>query len=312
MNAGIVGIGRYVPEMVLTNHDLEKIVETSDEWIRTRTGIEERHIAGDDENTSDMALKAAEAAIKDAGISAEDIELILVSTVTPDQPFPTVSCMIQEKLGAKNAAAMDISAACAGFMYGMITAKQFVESGTYKNVLVVAVEKLSKITDWTDRNTAVLFGDGAGAAIIGPVSEGRGILSFELGADGTGGKHLYEDEQKHIIMNGREVFKFAVRQMGDSAISVIEKAGLTKEDVDFLVPHQANIRIMESSRQRLGLPEEKMSKTVAKYGNTSASSIPIAIVEELNNGRIKDDDVIVLVGFGGGLVWGAVVIRWGK
>lgn len=312
MNAGIVGIGRYVPEKVLTNHDLEKIVETSDEWIRTRTGIEERHIAGDDENTSDMALKAAEAAIKDAGISAEDIELILVSTVTPDQPFPTVSCMIQEKLGAKNAAAMDISAACAGFMYGMITAKQFVESGTYKNVLVVAVEKLSKITDWTDRNTAVLFGDGAGAAIIGPVSEGRGILSFELGADGTGGKHLYEDEQKHIIMNGREVFKFAVRQMGDSAISVIEKAGLTKEDVDFLVPHQANIRIMESSRQRLGLPEEKMSKTVAKYGNTSASSIPIAIVEELNNGRIKDDDVIVLVGFGGGLVWGAVVIRWGK
>ncbi|WP_379969978.1 beta-ketoacyl-ACP synthase III [Ectobacillus sp. sgz5001026] len=312
MNAGIVGIGRHVPEKVLTNHDLEKIVETSDEWIRTRTGIEERHIASDDENTSDMALKAAEAAIKDAGISAEDIELILVSTVTPDQPFPTVSCMIQEKLGAKNAAAMDISAACAGFMYGMITAKQFIESGTYKYVLVVAVEKLSKITDWTDRNTAVLFGDGAGAAIIGPVSEGRGILSFELGADGSGGKHLYEDEQKHIIMNGREVFKFAVRQMGDSAISVIEKAGLTKEDVDFLVPHQANIRIMESSRQRLGLPEEKMSKTVAKYGNTSASSIPIAIVEELNNGRIKDDDVIVLVGFGGGLVWGAVVIRWGK
>lgn len=312
MNAGIVGIGRYVPENVLTNHDLEKMVETSDEWIRSRTGIEERHIASDDENTSDMALKAAEAAIKDAGISAEDIELILVSTVTPDQPFPTVSCMIQEKLGAKNAAAMDISAACAGFMYGMITAKQFVESGTYKHVLVVAVEKLSKITDWTDRNTAVLFGDGAGAAIIGPVSEGRGILSFELGADGSGGKHLYEDEQKHIIMNGREVFKFAVRQMGDSAISVIEKAGLTKEDVDFLVPHQANIRIMESSRQRLGLPEEKMSKTVAKYGNTSASSIPIAIVEELNNGKIKDDDVIVLVGFGGGLVWGAVVIRWGK
>ncbi|WP_416828736.1 beta-ketoacyl-ACP synthase III [Ectobacillus polymachus] len=312
MNAGIVGIGRYVPEKVLTNLDLEKMVDTSDEWIRTRTGIEERHIAADDEDTSDMALKAAEEAIKDAGISPEEIELILVSTVTPDRPFPSVSCMIQEKLGAKNAAAMDISAACAGFMYGMITAKQFIETGTYKHVLVVAVEKLSKITDWTDRNTAVLFGDGAGAAVIGPVSEGRGILSFELGADGSGGKHLYENEEKHIVMNGREVFKFAVRQMGDSAIKVIEKAGLTKEDVNFLVPHQANIRIMESSRQRLDLPEEKMSKTVAKYGNTSASSIPIALVEELNNGIIQDDDVIVLVGFGGGLVWGAVAIRWGR
>lgn len=312
MNAGIVGIGRYVPEKVLTNLDLEKMVDTSDEWIRTRTGIEERHIAADDEDTSDMAVKAAEEAIKDAGISPEEIELILVSTVTPDRPFPSVSCMIQEKLGAKNAAAMDISAACAGFMYGMITAKQFIETGTYKHVLVVSVEKLSKITDWTDRNTAVLFGDGAGAAVIGPVSEGRGILSFELGADGSGGKHLYENEEKHIVMNGREVFKFAVRQMGDSAIKVIEKAGLTKEDVNFLVPHQANIRIMESSRQRLDLPEEKMSKTVAKYGNTSASSIPIALVEELNNGMIHDDDVIVLVGFGGGLVWGAVAIRWGR
>lgn len=310
MRAGFVGIGRYLPEKVVTNADLEKIVDTSDEWVRTRTGIEERRIAGDHIDTSDMAFEAAKAAIKDAGITAMDIDLILVATVTPDRPFPSVSCMLQERLGAKKAAAMDISAACAGFMYGVVTAKQFIESQVYKNILVVGVEKLSKITDWSDRNTAVLFGDGAGAAIIGPVSGDRGILSFELGADGTGGKHLYQDE--YIIMNGREVFKFAVRQMGESCVHVLEKAGLSNEDVDLLIPHQANIRIMEASRQRLELPVEKMSKTVQKYGNTSAASIPISIVEELEAGKIKDDDVIVMVGFGGGLTWGAIALRWGK
>ncbi|WP_042455270.1 beta-ketoacyl-ACP synthase III [Neobacillus dielmonensis] len=310
MKAGIVGIGRYLPEKVLTNFDLEKMMDTSDEWIRTRTGIEERRIAADDVDTSDMAFAAAQKAIQDAGITPEQIDLILVATVTPDTPFPSVSCKIQERLGAWKAAAMDISAACAGFMYGVVTAKQFIESQCYKYVLVVGVEKLSKITDWNDRNTAVLFGDGAGAAIIGPVSENRGILSFELGADGTGGKHLYQDE--YIIMNGREVFKFAVRQMGESCIHVLEKAGLKKEDVDFLIPHQANIRIMEASRQRLDLQPEKMSKTVHKYGNTSAASIPISIVEELEAGKIKDDDIIVMVGFGGGLTWGAIAIRWGK
>ncbi|MBM7653698.1 beta-ketoacyl-ACP synthase III [Neobacillus cucumis] len=310
MRAGIVGMGRYLPEKILTNHDLEKIVDTSDEWIRTRTGIEERRIAADDVNTSDMAFAAAEKAIQDAGITAEDIDLILVATVTPDSPFPSVACRIQERLGAKKAAAMDVSAACAGFMYGIITAKQFIESQVYKYVLVVGVEKLSKITDWNDRNTAVLFGDGAGAAIIGAVSENRGILSFELGADGTGSKHLYQDE--YIIMNGREVFKFAVRQMGESCINVLEKAGLTKEDVDFLIPHQANIRIMEASRQRLELPVEKMSKTVNKYGNTSAASIPISMIEDVEAGRIKDDDIVVMVGFGGGLTWGAIAMRWGK
>ncbi|MEH7302291.1 beta-ketoacyl-ACP synthase III [Neobacillus drentensis] len=310
MRAGIVGIGRYLPEKIVTNQDLEKIMDTSDEWIRTRTGIEERRIAADDVDTSDMALAAAQEAIKHAGITAEEIDLILVATVTPDTPFPSVACRIQEKLGATKAAAMDISAACAGFMYGMVTGKQFIETEVYKYVLVVGVEKLSKVTDWNDRNTAVLFGDGAGAAILGPVSENRGILSFELGADGTGAKHLYQDE--YIIMNGREVFKFAVRQMGESSLHVLEKAGLTKEDVDFLIPHQANIRIMEASRQRLELPVEKMSKTVHKYGNTSAASIPISIVEELEAGKLKDDDVIVMVGFGGGLTWGAIAIRWGK
>lgn len=310
MNAGILGVGRCLPEKILTNHELEKIVDTNDEWIRTRTGIEERRIADDDTDTSDLAYEAAVKALENAQISAEEIGLILVATVTPDHPFPSVSCMLQERLGAKNAAAMDVSAACAGFMYGVITAKQFIESDSYKYVLVVGVEKLSKVTDWNDRNTAVLFGDGAGAVVMGHVSEGRGILSFELGANGAGAKHLYQDE--FIIMNGREVFKFAVRQMADSSVHVIEKAGLQKEDVDFLIPHQANIRIMEASRQRLGLPEEKMSKTIKKYGNTSSSSIPIAMAEELEAGKIKDDDVIVMVGFGGGLTWGAICMRWGR
>ncbi|ART75790.1 3-oxoacyl-ACP synthase [Sutcliffiella horikoshii] len=310
MNAGILGIGRYVPEKILTNADLEKMVDTTDEWIKTRTGIEERRIATDDVDTSHMAYYAAEKALKDAGITAEELDMIIVATVTPDNPFPSVACMIQERLGAKKACAFDMSAACAGFMYGIITAKQFVEAGTYKHVLVVGVEKLSKIVDWEDRNTAVLFGDGAGATVIGPVSEGRGILSFELGADGTGSKHLYQDET--IVMNGREVFKFAVRQMGESAVNVLEKAGLSKEDVDFLIPHQANIRIMEAARERLGLPLEKMSMTVQKYGNTSAASIPISIVEEIEKGNIHDDDLVVMVGFGGGLTWGAIAIRWGR
>jgi 3-oxoacyl-[acyl-carrier-protein] synthase III len=284
MNVGIVGIGRYVPENIVTNHDLEKRMDTSDEWIRTRTGIRERRIAGDDMNTSHMAFLASKKAIENAGISPEDIDLILTATVTPDQSFPSVSCMLQEQLGAKNAAAMDISAACSGFMYGMVTAKQFIETGVYKYVLVIGAEKLSKIIDWNDRSTAVLFGDGAGAVIMGPVSDSRGILSFELGADGSGGKHLYQED--YICMNGREVFKFAVRQMGESAVRVIEKAGFKTEDVDFLIPHQANIRIMEASRQRLGLPIEKMSNTVGKYGNTSAASIPISLVEDV--GRRKD------------------------
>jgi len=312
MNAGIIGIGKYSPEKVLTNFDLEKMVDTSDEWIRTRTGIEERRIAPDEIDTSDMAYEAALKALENANVSAEDIDLILVATVTPDMPFPSVACLLQNRLGATKAAAMDISAACSGFMYGVVTAKQFIETNTYKHVLVIGVEKLSKITNWEDRNTAVLFGDGAGAAVLGPVSEGRGILAFDLGAAGIGAKHLYEDKNGHIIMNGREVFKFAVRQMGESSEKVIEKAGLKKEDVNFLIPHQANIRIMESARQRLELPIEKMSKTVNKYGNTSSASIPISLVEDVEAGRIKDDDVVVLVGFGGGLTWGSIALRWGR
>ncbi|MBB6176731.1 MULTISPECIES: beta-ketoacyl-ACP synthase 3 [Anoxybacillus] len=310
MNAGIIGIGRYLPERIVTNKELEQRMDTSDEWIRTRTGIEERRIASDDMDTSDMAYIAAKRALDDAGISPEQIDFILVATVTPDRAFPSVACMLQEKLGAVRAAALDVSAACAGFMYAMVTAKQFIETDTYKYVLVVGVEKLSKIVDWTDRNTAVLFGDGAGAVVMGKVSEGRGIVSFELGADGTGGKYLYEDD--YVVMNGREVFKFAVRQMGESCIRVLEKAGLTKADVDFLIPHQANIRIMEAARERLELPVDRMSITVNKYGNTSAASIPISLVEEVEAGRIQDGDLIIMVGFGGGLTWGAIALRWGK
>ena len=312
MGVGVLGVGHFVPDKVLTNKQLEQIVDTTDEWIRTRTGIEERRIAEDDMDTSDMAFLAAEKALEDAQIKASDIDLILVATVTPDTPFPSVACMLQERLGAKKAAAMDLSAACAGFMYGMITGKQFIETNTYQHILVVGVEKLSKITDWTDRNTCVLFGDGAGAVVLGKVSDGKGILSFELGADGSGTKHLYQNDNRYISMNGREVFKFAVRQMPQSSVNVIEQIDLKKEDVDYLIPHQANIRIMNAARERLGIPEEKMAKVIHKYGNNSSASIPIALSESVHSGKIREDDLIVLVGFGGGLTWGAVALRWGK
>lgn len=311
MSAGILGMGKYVPDRVLTNFDLEKMMDTNDEWIRTRTGIKERRIAGKETNSSDMAYAAAKKAIANSGLEVSDIDMIIVATITPDQPFPSVACMIQDRLGAEKIPAMDISAACSGFIYGIVTAKQFVDTKAYQHILVVGVEKLSKITDWEDRSTAVLFGDGASAAVVGPVSEGKGILSFELGADGSGGQYLYQ-EGNYIKMNGREVFKFAVRKMGECAVDVVKKAGLKKSDIDYLIPHQANIRIMEASRERLEIPEDKMIKTVQKYGNTSSSSIPLALTDAVEDGKIKDGDLIVLVGFGGGLTWGGLTMRWGK
>lgn len=312
MNVGVLGTGHYLPTVVLTNKDLEKIVDTSDEWIRTRTGIEERRIADDDVETADMAFFAAEQALKEANIEAHEIDLILVATVTAESSFPSVACKIQDKLGAKNAAAMDISAACSGFIYGMVTAEQFIKSGAYRYVLVVGAEKLSSITDWSDRNTCVLFGDGAGAVVMGQVSDGKGILSFELGADGSGGEHLYQDKNEYLEMNGREVFKFAVKQMPESSVKVIEKIGCEKEDVDYLIPHQANIRIMEAARKRLGISEDRMATTIKKYGNNSAASIPMALSESVKSGKIVENDLIVLVGFGGGLTWGALAMRWGR
>ncbi|MCT8138082.1 ketoacyl-ACP synthase III [Anaerobacillus sp. CMMVII] len=309
---GIIGVGSYVPQNVVANCDLEALMDTNDEWIKSRTGIEERRIAPEGTDTSDMAIIAAKNALKNASLTASDIDLIIVATATPDYVFPSVACMVQEGLGIPNIPAMDLSAACSGFVYAVVTGKQFIDSNTYKNVLVIGSEKFSKIIDWTDRNTSVLFGDGAGAVILSEVSKGRGILAFEIGADGKGGKHLLVDNKTNFVtMNGREVFKFAVRQMPESSLSVVTKAGLTTDDVDFLVPHQANIRIIDAARTKLGLDKTKVSTTVTKHGNTSAASIPLALFSEIENGKINDGDVIVMVGFGGGLTWGSICLRWG-
>lgn len=309
--AGILGIGHYVPERVVTNYDLEKIMDTTHEWIVTRTGIKERRIADEDMNTSDLASKAALAAIEHAGIEVDDIDLIIVATSTPDyQVFPSVACLVQEKIKARTVGAMDVSAACSGFVYAMILAKQFIETGANQRVLVIGAEKMSKKLDWKDRNTAVLFGDGAGAVVMGPVSGDRGILAYDMGADGSGASQLVIRD--FLEMNGREVFRFAVRQMPQTIMNVMDKANLLIEDIDFLIPHQANTRIIENAMEKLGIPADKVSITVDKYGNTSGATIPLSLIEELNQGKIKDGDVIVLVGFGGGLTWGSIALRWGK
>ncbi|MFC4775431.1 beta-ketoacyl-ACP synthase III [Paenibacillus sp. GCM10023252] len=322
---GIIGSGKYVPERILTNQELEQMVETNDEWIVTRTGIRERRIAAPEQATSDLALKASLDAVAAAGITVEDIDLIIVATITPDMYFPSTACLLQEKLGAKRAAAFDLSAACSGFIYGLATASSMIASGMYKHVLVVGAECLSRITDYTDRNTCILFGDGAGAVVLGQVAEGRGFQSFQLGADGAGGELLkvcgggskvpasaesVEAKQHFIHMAGNDVFKFAVRIMGSAAEEALHKAGKTKEEIDLLVPHQANIRIIQSALHRLDLPEEKCMVNLDKYGNVSAASIPIALAEAVEQGRVKEGDCLVLVGFGGGLTWGASVLIW--
>ncbi|AIQ35557.1 3-oxoacyl-ACP synthase [Paenibacillus sp. FSL R5-0345] len=322
---GIIGTGKYVPEKILTNSDLEKIVETNDEWIVSRTGIRERHIAAPHEATSDLAYEAALKALDSAGMKAEDLDLIIIATVTPDSAFPSTACILQDKLGAKGAAAFDLSAACSGFVYSLATAVGFIQNGMYNNALIIGADTLSRITDYTDRNTCVLFGDGAGAVIIGEVPEGRGFQSFDLGAEGSGGNLLkleaggsrlpasqqtVEDKKHFIYMNGREVFKFAVRVMGSATERVLTKAGLGKEDIDLFVPHQANIRIIQSAMQRLDLPPEKCVINVDKYANTSAASIPLALVEAAEEGRMKEGDTVLMVGFGGGLTWGASVLIW--
>ncbi|MCE5168006.1 ketoacyl-ACP synthase III [Paenibacillus profundus] len=324
-SVGIIGTGKYVPERVLTNSDMEKMVETSDEWIVSRTGIKERRIAAEHEATSDLAFHAAEQALKAAGITAEQLDLIVVTTVTPDTTFPSTACLVQERLGAKRAAAFDLSAACSGFVYGLANASNFIAMGIYKYALVIGAECLSRITDYTDRNTCILFGDGAGAAVLGPVPEGRGFKSFVLGADGGGGELLkleaggsrmpassetVQNKRHYIYMNGREVFKFAVRIMGSAAEEALAKAGKTKEDIDLLVPHQANTRIIHAALERLNLPEEKCMINLPRYANTSAASIPLALAEAVEEGRVREGDTILLVGFGGGLTWSASVIEW--
>jgi len=325
MSVGVLGAGKYVPEKVLTNHDLEQMVETNDEWIVTRTGIRERRISSAEQASSDLAYHASLKALDNAGLTAEDLDLIIVATITPDSAFPSTACILQERLGAKKAAAFDLSAACSGFIYGLANATSMIATGMYKHVLVVGSECLSKITDYTDRNTCILFGDGAGAVVLGQVPEGRGFRSFVLGADGSGGELLHLEgggsrcpsseqslkEKKHYIyMAGKEVFKFAVRIMGSAALEALEKAGMTKDDVDLLVPHQANIRIIHSALEKLNLPEEKCMINLDRYGNVSAASIPIALAEAVEEGRMQEGDCIVLVGFGGGLTWGASVLVW--
>jgi 3-oxoacyl-[acyl-carrier-protein] synthase-3 len=324
-SVGILGTGSYLPEKVLTNADLEKMVDTNDEWIVSRTGIRERRIAAPEEASSDLSVKAAEKALKKAGIRAEELDMIIVTTVTPDMNFPATACLVQDRLGAKKAATFDLSAACTGFIYGISTGAQFIATGVYKYVLVIGVECLSRIVDWTDRNTCVLFGDGAGAAVLGPVEEGYGFLSFELGGDGSGGNLLnlpaggsrlpasektIQERLHYVHMSGREVFKFAVRVMGNATEEALAKAGLSKEDIDFLVPHQANIRIIDSAVKRLGLTEDKVVVNLDRYGNMSSASIPVALDEAVERGQIKKGDTMVLCGFGGGLTWGATVLKW--
>lgn len=320
---GILGTGKYVPERRLTNRDLEQMVDTNDEWIVTRTGIRERRIADEAEATSDLAYEASVKALAAAGLTADQIDLIIVATITPDMFFPSTACLLQERLGAKQAAAFDLSAACSGFIYGLAAANGFIQSGLYRRILVVGAETLSRITDYTDRNTCILFGDGAGAVVVGEVPEGRGFQSFVLGADGSGGDLLricgggsrmpsnaqtVADKRHYLEMNGRDVFKFAVRVMGSAAEEALAKAGLGKQDIDLLVPHQANIRIVHSALERLGLPEDKAMVNLDRYGNVSAASIPLALAEAVEEGRAKAGDRLVLVGFGGGLTWGSTVL----
>lgn len=326
-SVGISGVGSYVPEKVLTNDDLSKMVDTSHEWIVTRTGIEERRIADKDTATSDLATKAALNALEDANVKPEEIDLIIVATVTPDHSFPSTACIVQSNIGATNAAAFDMSVGCSGFVYGLITGANFIQTGVYKRVLVIGAETLSKIVDWEDRNTCVLFGDGAGACVLERCEEGYGILSYELGSDGSNGKVLIqqaggsrmpasletvENKLHSIEMEGKEVFKFAVRVMERSSLEALEKANLNLEDIDFLVPHQANIRIIDAAQKRLKLDKSKVCVNLNKYGNMSSASIPVSLDEVLRDGRIKKGDNVIMVAFGAGLTWGSVAIKWSK
>ncbi|MDI6638518.1 MAG: beta-ketoacyl-ACP synthase III [Bacillota bacterium] len=324
--AGIAGTGAAVPEGILNNFDLEKMVDTSNEWIVERTGIRERRIARDGEVTSDLAARAARLALDDAAVSAEDVDLVIVATVTPDMPFPSCACVVQGKIGASKAAAFDIGAGCTGFVYALSLAHSLVAAGRYSNVLVIGAETLSRIVNWRDRNTCVLFGDGAGAALVRPLEHGDGVIACILGADGTRGdlltlpgggsahpaSHDTVDQGLHYIhMQGNQVYRFAVRTMVDATREVLDKAGLAEDDIDLVIPHQANQRLLDLAAERLGAPE-KVYSNVARFGNTSAASIPIALDEASRAGRLKADDRVLLVAFGAGLTWGAAILRWCK
>jgi len=321
---GIIGVGEYLPEKILTNADLEKIVDTSDEWITTRTGIKERHLALPGEATSDLAFKAAQKALANAKFKPEDLDLIIVATITPDMPFPSVAAIIQDKLGAKKAACFDISAACAGFVYGLSVAGKFIACSAYKNALVIGAEVLSSITDWQDRNTCVLFGDGAGAVVLSEVKKG-GIISTYLGCDGSkvgilnlpaGGSRnpatseTVRNRQHFLKMQGNELFKIAVNTMTGAAQTVLKQAGMTFADVDLIIPHQANSRIIMAVAKKLSIPEDKVYLNIERCGNMSSASTVTALCEAVTEGKVKKGDIILLDAFGAGLVWGACIIEW--
>lgn len=326
MGVRIVGLGAYVPEKVLTNHDLEKMVDTSDEWIIERTGIRERRIASENEATSDLAYKASLMAIQKAGIKKEDIDMIIVATATPDMLFPATACLLQAKLGLKGIPCFDLEAACPGFIYALEVARGILNSDfEMKYILVVGAETLSRIVDFTDRNTCVLFGDGAGACILTKDDTDKGLIATYLGGDGSLGDLLYlpaggaktpasletvQNRLHYVKMKGREVFKHAVLMMQESVVKVLKKANLTPNDVDWLVPHQANWRIIDATRERLGMPWEKVYVNIEKYGNTSAASIPIALWEMEEKGLLRDGQIVLTVAFGAGFTWGANIIKW--
>jgi 3-oxoacyl-[acyl-carrier-protein] synthase III len=323
--ASITGIGSYLPSKVLTNYDLEKIIDTSNEWIIQRTGIKERRIVEDGVITSDLAVRASRKAMEDAGVSPEELDMIITSTITPDHIFPSTSCYLQHKLGATRAGAFDILAACAGFIYALSVGESFVNSGTVRTVLVVGAECLSKITDYTDRTTCVLFGDGAGAVILQKSSTKHEILSCSLAADGSqadvlimpgGGSRIpptlesIQQRAHYIQFRGKEVFKLAINSMTNLILETTEKNKLKLDDINLIIPHQSNIRIIEATMEKLGIPMEKAFVNIDKYGNTSSASVPIAIDEARKEGRLKKGDIVMLVAFGGGLTWGSSVIRW--
>jgi 3-oxoacyl-[acyl-carrier-protein] synthase-3 len=321
----IAGIGRSIPPRVVTNHDLEKLVETDDEWIRSRTGIRERRVVSDGVATSDLAVEASREALESAGVEASDLDLIIVGTATPDMLFPATACLVQDRIGAHRAGAYDLSAACSSWAYGVAMGHAAVASGTAESVLVIGAETLSRITDWTDRATCVLFGDAAAAVVLRPCAPHEGFLAFHLGADGAGaplislpagGSRLPTSEQTvaagdhYLKMNGREVYKFAVRMIPRAIEQVVAAAGLTIEDIECFIPHQANIRIIEAAAERLGQPLDRFFVNVDRYGNTSSASVPVALYEALEQGRIHPGDHVVFVAFGGGLTWGAAALLW--
>lgn len=315
--AGILGVGSFLPPKIVTNDELAARMDTTDDWIVSRTGIRERRVVEPGVLTSDLAVEAAARALDDAGLTAADLDLIVVASSTPDYPgsFPSTASVVQSRLGAKTAAAFDLGAVCSGFAYALHVAAQMVISGANRCVLVIGAETLSRVTDWDDRSTAVLFGDGAGAAVVGEVAEG-GYLGGLLGADGSGGPLLCisrgGDTPGKIYQNGKEVYKFAVTMMGEAAVQAVENAGLTLSDVDLLIPHQANIRIIDKAAERMGLPRDKVMVNLDKYGNTSSATIPIALDEAVKTGRVQTGSLLVTVGFGAGLTWAANVLRWSK